>query len=305
MSVDSLFERAHTRRLFVIAVVFMLATMLTVRYFVLPWFDPGLSRGLWPLAAQVLDNVSTTIVVTFLVGAFLWWITPSRTKQAGVSLIEPRELARHFNDGLAKSTTWRFFGGCGRYFRSAVLNTMKQRATAESTAKSVAAIILNPANQVLCERHARYRAGTRRGHAEGNWTGARVKQELIATIITAKAASYSQGLLDVKILVSNHFSSFRVDISESFAIQTREDPIAPALRSEEGSYYYEAQMNEFRLLKEQATLLSGGESECAKVKDVGSLKQALEAMGLDSCQLSDPELAEVVDIVQSPENPYA
>ena len=305
VSIDSLFERAHTRRLFLTAVACMLAALLAVRYFVLPQFDPGLSRGPLPLTAQILDNVSTTIVVTLLVAAFLWWITPSPARQAGVSLVEPRELAGHFRHGLATSTTWLFFGGCGRYFRSAVLNTMKQRATAESTSKSVTAIILNSENQVLCERHARYRAGTRRGHTEGNWTSARVKQELIATIVTTKATSFSQGLLDVEILVSNHFSSFRVDISQSFAIQTKEDPRAPALRAEEGSYYYEAQMDEFRLLKEQATLVSGGECECANVSDVESLRRALTAMNLSSCQLSDPELAKVVDIVQNPENPYA
>ena len=257
-----------------------------------------------PLASQIIDNVSTTIVVTILITAFLWWLTPPRARQAGVSLIEPRELAGYFNDGLATSNTWCFFGGCGRYFRSAVLNIMTQRARAESTSKSVIAIILNPENETLCERHARYRAGTRRGHTVGHWTSARVRQELIATIVTAKAMSFNQGLLDVEILVADHFSSFRVDISKSFAIQTREDPTAPALRSEEGSYYYNAQVNEFRLLREQASVVEGGELECANVRTVESLRKALTEMKLTSCQLSARELAEVVGIVQNPENPY-
>ena len=294
------------RRLFLTAVVFMLATFLAVRYFVLPRFDPDLSRGALPLVAQILDNVSTIIVVTLSVAIFLRWIAPSHARQARVSLIEPRELADHFHDGLATSTTWHFFGGCGRYFRSAVLDKMKERATAESTAKSVAAIILNPENQLLCRRHAAYRASTRRGRTEGSWTSTRVKQELIATIVTAKATSCRMGLLlDVKILLSDHFSSFRVDISQSFAIQTREDPTAPALRSEKDSYYYKAQVNEYRLLEEQATLVSGGEHECANAHDVESLKRALKAMDLSACELSDVELAEVVGIVQNPENPYA
>ena len=304
VSIETLLEQTHTRRLFFSGVAGVLLGLLAVRYFVLPWFDSDLSRGALPLTAQVLENVSTTIVVTLLVASFLWWIAPTRAGQAGVILVEPRELARHFRDGLATSSTWCFFGGCGRYFRTVVLDTMKQRATAESTAKSVAAIILNPENQVLCEQHAKYRGGTRRGHREGNWTGTRVKQELIATIVRSKASASGPSLLDVEIRVSNYFSSFRVDISQSCAIQTREDPIAPALRSEKGSYYYEAQMNEFRLVREQAALIRGGERECADVDDVGSLRAALAAMGLSSCGLSNSELGEVVDIVQNPENPY-
>ena len=304
MLIDSLFERVRTRNLLFMAVAGLLAVLLSIRYCILPRFDPSLSQGLVPLISQIIDNVSTTIVVTVLVTAILWWIAPPRARRAGVYLVEPRELPGHFHDGLATSATWRFFGGCGRHFRSAVLNTMKQRAQAESTSKSVTAIVLNPENEILCERHARYRAGTRRGQMEGNWTSARVKQELIATIVTTKATSFNQGLLDVEILLSDYFSSFRVDISQSFAIQTREDPTAPALRSEEGSYYYNAQMDEFRLLKEQSTLVRSGAPQCANVSDVQSLRRALTAMDLSSCQLSDPELTEVVRIVRNPENPY-
>ena len=291
------------RRLFLVAVGLLLLLLFGVRYYVLPLRDPNLSQGWMPLISQIIDNVSATLVVTLFLAAFLWWVTPPRMRQPEVVLVEPRELAAYFRKGLATSNDWRFSGGCGRYFRSAVISTMKERARAESTSKDLTAIILNPENDGLCERHATYRAGTRRGHAEGNWTRVRVKQELIATLVMVKATSFRQ-LLDVKILVSDYFSSFRVDICQSFAIQTREDPTAPALRSEEGSYYYGAQMDEFRLLREQARVVEGGKLECTEVDDVESLKRALIAMNLTACSLSNPELAEIVKIVQSPENPY-
>lgn len=63
-------------------------------------------------------------------------------------------------------------------------------------------------------------------------------------------------------------------------------------------------MDEFRLLKEQARAVEGGEAECAGVNNVESLRGALAAMKLTACALSDSELAKVVTIVQNPENPY-
>ena len=304
MSVESLFERKHTRRLFLLVVGSLLLVLLGVRYYVLPLYDPSLSQGWMPLIAQIIDNVSVTLVVTLFLAAFFLWVTPPRVRQPGVALVEPRELPAYFREGLATSNSWRFSGGCGRYFRSAVLNAMKQRAREEGTAKDLTAIILNPENGDLCERHANYRAVSRRGHAEGEWTKARVRQELLATIVIIKATSHRH-LLDIGILVSDYFSSFRVDICQSFAIQTREDPTAPALRSDRGSYYYDAQMDEFRLVEKQARLVGGGERECAEVNNVASLRSALASMGLNACLLSESELAEVVKTVQNPENPYA
>jgi hypothetical protein len=304
MTLEQLFERARTRAIFFTAIAVVVALMLIVRYFVFPRFDPSLTQGVLPLAAKLLEDISATIVVTVLVAAFLWWITPSRVRNSGIVVVEPRELRRHFAEALAHSSDWRFFGGCGRYFRSAVLQEMSRRARQESTSKSVTAIVLNPENDLLCERHSRYRAGTRRGKNEGNWTKARVKQELLATIIVTKAVAHKEGLIDAHIYVSDHFSCFRVDLSQVCAIETREDATAPALRSDAGSYYFAALNDEYRIVKEQAKLVDGGEAECAAVIDLMSLKMAIKAMTMNSLNLTDSELDGVVKLVLNISNPY-
>jgi hypothetical protein len=291
-------------QIFFTAIAVVVALLLIVRYFVLPWLDPSLTQGGLPLAAKLLEDISTTIVVTVLVAAFLWWITPSRVRNSGVVVVEPRELRRHFSEALANSSDWRFFGGCGRYFRSAVLQEMTRRARQESTSKSVSAIVLNPENDLLCERHARYRAGTKRGGSEGNWTKVRVKQELLATIVVTKAVAHREGLIDAHIFVSDYFSSFRVDLSQMCAIETREDATAPALRSDSGSYYFAALNDEYRIAKEQAKQVVGGETECAAATDVVSLKVAIGAVGMTSVGLTDPELEGVVKLVLKVSNPY-
>lgn len=304
MTLEQLFERRRTRLIFFAGVLGFVVLLLVTRYFVLPRFDSTLTQGLFPVLAKVAEDLAATLVITVFVAAFLWWITPSRVSNSGVVVVEPRELKAHFAEALASSSEWRFFGGCGRYFRSAVLGEMGRRARSESTSKYVSAVILNPENDSLCERHARYRSGTRRGKNEGNWTKTRVKQELLATILVAKAVAHREGLLEIHLYVVDHFSSFRVDLAHSCAIETREDPTAPALKCDRGTYYYDALSDEYRLWREQSRELIGGEAECFAASDLNALHVAIGVLGLTKHGLSDAELAHVLHIVGSLKNPY-
>jgi hypothetical protein len=304
MTLEQLLDRGRTRSIFLLAITVIVSILLVIRYFVLPHFDTSLTQGLFSASAKFLEDVSTTILVTVFVTTFIWWITPPRVRNPGVVIVEPRELRRHFAEALANSSDWRFVGGCGRYFRSAVLSEMKRRAREESISKTVSAIILNPENDVLCERHARYRSGTKRGQNEGNWTKVRVKQELLATIVVTKSTIHQEGLIDAQIFVSDHYSTFRVDLSQVCAIETREDATAPALRSDSGSYYFDALNDEYRIAKEQAKQVIGGMQECAAVFDVPSLKAAMTALNITTLGLTDPELEIVVSLVMNVSNPY-
>ena len=304
MTLEELFERPRTRRIFFAAIIGIVTLLLIARYFALPTFDSSLTQGGLPLIAKIAEDLSATILVTVTIAAFLWWITPSRVRNSGIAVVEPRELKVHFNEALATSSEWQFFGGCGRYFRSAVLVEMQKRARSESTSKRIGVVILNPENTILCEKHARYRSGTRRGKNEGNWTTSRVKQELLATIVITKRFAHSEGLLDIQIYVADHFSGFRVDISQNCAIETREDPTAPALLSEKGSYYYSALSDEYRLWRNQSREITNGEVECESVTDLKSLKHALLTLNLEKHGLTDTELEEVLATIKLPKNPY-
>lgn len=306
MTLEQLLDRRATRNIFFALIALAVIVLMGVRYFVLPDHDPSLSQGKLPFLAKILEDLSTTLIVTVAVTVLLKWLTPSRVRNSGATIIEPRELKYHFADALTSSNEWRFSGGCGRYFRSAVLKEMARRATLDSSHKAVTAIILNPENDALCEQHARYRAGTRRGKNEGIWTKTRVKQELLATIVLTKKSAYTSGLLRARILTSDHFSTFRVDISQACAIETREDPTAPALRSDSGSYFYDALADEHRLLAEQAREIVNGEAECHVVNDLSSLKAAIKAMDINllALRLSDEDLAGILELIHNATNPY-
>lgn len=302
MTFDELLNRGRTRSIFLFIFIISVLFLLAVRYYVMPQGFPALKQGWVLIVSSLIDNLVSTGIVTVTLGFLLWWLTPYRVRNAGINVVEPRELKIRFDHALNTTSSWKFAGGCGRYFRSAVVRRLEERARHESSTKSAVAIILNPENSRLCEQHAHYRSSTRRGHDEGNWTAIRVKQELLATLVIAKSACSM--LFDVKVYFSDHFRGDRLDIAECYAIETREDRSAPALQSDSGSYFYQAVMNDFRLIEGQARPIHDGEQECRGVTDIATLKKALYAMDVKNIDLNDGDLGEVVRLVMDRKNPY-
>jgi hypothetical protein len=127
MTLEQLWSRKKARSLFLLGIFLSVFLLTAVRYFLLPKLDSTLSEGLWPAVAKISEDLSTTLIVTTVVAWFLSLLTPPKVISAGVAVIEPRELKSEFASALGTSNSWSFYGGCGRYFRTGVLNEMKQR----------------------------------------------------------------------------------------------------------------------------------------------------------------------------------
>lgn len=304
MTLEEILDKRQARSYFLAGVVLALFCLFAIRFWLIPSFNADLKLTGWQFFAKFTEDLTTGLIVSVAIAIFLWWIAPPKKENAGISLIPADDLKKTFANALKTSNGWSFSGGCGRYFRTAVMDAMAKRALADSFTVKVEAVILNPANQSLCAQHASFRTGTRRGQSEGGWTAEKVKQELLATLIVAKRKKHQNPLIDLTIRVSDHFSGFRVDIAEDYAIETREDPTAPALKCEGGLYYYQALVNEFHLLKEQSKPISGGEVECAAAKDEPSILAALGAMGLGAVSLTTQDVAAIMKAIQKPKNPY-
>ena len=50
-----------------------------------------------------------------------------------------------------------------------------------------------------------------------------------------------------------HFSAFRLDISDDYVVITKEDKEASGLRADKGTYFYDSYIDEERLHERQAT----------------------------------------------------
>ncbi|WP_141715730.1 hypothetical protein [Burkholderia ubonensis] len=305
MTLDEILDKGRPRSYFLCGVLVILFGLFAIRFWMIPAGDVTLKLTGLKFLAQFTEDLSAGLIVSVAIAFFMWWIAPPKTENPGISLIPAEDLKKVFSGALKKSSRWMFSGGCGRYFRTAVLDAMVGRTRADSFAVKVEAVILNPENHKLCEHHAKFRAATRRGQSEGGWTAAKVKQELLATLIIAKKKKYENQLIDLDIYVSDYFSGFRVDIAQDCAIETREDSTAPALKCDGGLYYYKALENEFHLTKAQGRLISGGEAECGAANDEPSIRAALNAMGLGGISVDAQDIAAISGLIKDPKNPYA
>ncbi|MFS2213733.1 hypothetical protein ACCD08_04425 [Telluria sp. Tellsp104] len=304
MTLDDILSRPQFRRNAVFALLLSIFGLACTRYLILPIFEAQLKATPSQFLAKILEDLSTSITVTFVISIIVWWLTPKSAENAKVIVLDASELKREFKSALDRSDSWWFYGGCGRYFRSAVLSTMASRATADSSNKSLRAIILDPGNARLCEQHADYRAATSQGRNDGNWTTSRVKCELLATIVLCLRTQQSNGLLHLQISVSDRFSTFRADISNSSAIETREDPKAPALKCPESSDFYKALKTEYEMLARQSRQITDPDRVCRNVADVASLKYAVEKLDLPGVTVTAAEYNTILALINDPKNPH-
>lgn len=303
MTLDDVFSRPYYRRIAVVLMVFVILLLLVSRYFILPFFSPNLQLSFPQFFAKFLEDLSAALIGTLFLAVCVMVLTPPTQSSAKVEVLEASQLKREFSSALNQSDFWWFYGGCGRYFRSAVVSAMGKRASAEGT-KTLRAIILNPTNTVLCEQHANYRAATSRGIQDGQWTASRVKCELLATIVYCLKASQKNTLLKIELSISDRFSTFRADISSISAIETREDPKAPALKSPADSDFYKALKTEFDILAQQSSSVLDSGRKCLLVTDLTTLKQAVSSLMLPGLVVTAAEYLVILGLVKDPVNPH-
>ncbi len=274
---NEILERPHARRLFATIVIVLVPFALLVRYVVIPCLDPSIKGGWYLLTANVLDGFVVSLLVTILIGAFLFVVTPEIVRGARIEIREPRDLNHLFERSFPTADFWWYKGGCGRYFRSTTLPKMATLARKNSLSREIRAIILDPLNEELCRAHARFRRSTAAGKTSESWNLERVRHELYATIAAVLVTQANEPMLRITLSLAAHYSAFRIDLSNQSAIITKEDRSAPAIVCSPDNYYYKS-------YKEEVTLT---ESQCRQV----------EKLSLDEVDLKSITAEQVEDII--------
>ena len=145
---------------------------------------------------------------------------------------------------MESATWWRYQGGTGTWFRAATLPTLARRARESNTAIDIYVQTLDPRNEDLCYAYAAYRRSVHSAQHDKLWTEDRVRCEVLATVATLSILKYTDALLGLGLTFIPYHSSFRYDMSNETIVVTTEDPRAPCLRVDSGTYYYEAYRSE-------------------------------------------------------------
>jgi hypothetical protein len=133
-----------------------------------------------------------------------------------------------------------------------------------------------------------------------------VRAELLATIVAAYAWRSKEPLLELTVALHRNISLFRVDMSSSLLLITKEDSREPALRCDAGTFFYNAYRQDLRMSRDQADILPDSVLFDHKQKHAKqNVAKLINDLGLETLKLSDSILEDIVKRVEDGTNPYA
>lgn len=133
-----------------------------------------------------------------------------------------------------------------------------------------------------------------------------MQEEILATAITALKFQFSEPLLRINVFFVDHFSAFRLDISDQYVVVTKEDKDASALRADAGTYFYDSYKDDVRLTERQSKeMVCCGKLEFSGNLDESKLREAVKCADIfDEAKLADLNIARLLTAVNNPHDPY-
>lgn len=302
---DSILEKRHYRKVFYVIMLLILLLTFVLRAFVIPYYFTN--GGKWEsFFFSLCDNFIVSLVITIIIGCFVFWLTPDNVLKSKMDIIEPKEINPTLKSVLATTRSWIYKGTCGRYTRATTLPRLAEAARKSGFGRDITICLLNPKNEKLCKEYAIYRKSLSSADPNKPWTQESVQEEIIATTVVALKYTYLEPLLRINVFFVDHFSAFRLDISDSFVIVTKEDKEASALKADVGTYFYDSYKDDVRLTERQSkdfghfpNLLFNGDVDEIKLNEV------LDSTSLfDKAKLSQESILRIISKINKPQDPY-
>jgi hypothetical protein len=244
--------------------------------------------------------------VTIGIATFVFWLTPKIIKKSIMEVLYPKEISPLLKKATTHTRSWIYKGACGRYMRSTTLPEISSAAKQEGIGREISITILNPDNDQLCAEYATYRRSLKSATSENPWTKNRVKEEILATALSALRFRHEEPLLRIQLYLLDHFSAFRLDISDQYAIVTKEDKEATGLRADAGTYFYDSYKDDIRLSERQSKEVNyQGSIPVGSNLTEEDLKLLILEVELISAEgLSELSVSNIIDGINSPKDPY-
>ena len=298
-----LLSSPHTRKLFYIVVLLFLVIILFIRYYlVLSIFD---ANSIYlNITNSILDNLFASVIATVVIGSFLFWISPIEDGEA-MKIIGHQEIREYLAKSRTKTDFWFFIGGTGSFTRTITIPVLAAKSREENKHKVIKLQIINPLNIDLCEKYCLYRKGLKSANKSNRWTVENIRQELLATVVVGYIWKTKHPLFELSIGLKNTFSLFRLDISSSSAIITKENKEEPAIYCEADSFLYNSYKEDFLHTLKQCQVLPTNISFDLDYRelDKSNLFHFLKILGWDS-EFSDKDVEKTINIIKSNLNPY-
>lgn len=249
---QEILKKQHYRLSFYFIAGLIILLTICTRFFILPYFDETLSVSFMAFLSLLLNSLLVSLIVTIFIGSFVFWLTPEIIKRSVMEVVEPKEIGKLLKKASLDSRTWIFKGAAGRYTRAVTIPAMAEAARHGGIGRDIRLCLIDPADEKLCDEYATYRRSLKSAKASTPWDSTKVRNEVVATIVSTLITKHEEPLLRIEIHLINHFSAFRLDISDYYVVVTKEDKEAAGLRADSGTYFYDSYIDDVRLTERQS-----------------------------------------------------
>jgi len=301
--VDRLLEDKYKRRVFYAVLTLVIISTLLARVYLVP--DPGGAESwadIYRALGVFLEAFFATSMTTLVISALFFLLTPSWAKRADIEVIYGHQINPLINRAQRRTSKWLFSGGLGRYNTSVTIPELAEQASQRNISIDVTLVIIHPNEIGVCREYSRYK-NRLRSNSNSEWDTQKVQHEAIATLAIAALWNARPNPINIKVGLKRNFSTFRIDLSSEYAIITKEDPKEPALKADEGTFFYNSYREEIRSLLSQSIELENRLT--IDNLSSNSISKMMEDLPIDKDSIDDDGLGEVSCLAKNRENPYS
>lgn len=261
------------------------------------------ASGRWweAFGSNIIDNLAAGLVVAIVSSILLMACSPRHVVEEDVAALEPWNIRPVLDAALPTTRRYWFRGRSGRFLRTSVMPVLGDAGSRQSQLREMSILLPDPTNHTTLADYAFYR-NSLKGQA-GRWTAERIRDEILATIITAARHVTTNHFLQIEVYLANDFSLFRMDMADDQLVLSREDPMWPAILCSGRSKFYASYIEEFRNEAAKAARVPLGKASVPDpllAADVPTIVAALNIV----LNLSQADAENVARAVNSPDLPY-
>lgn len=297
----------RTRRIyFYVLAITILITLIVLRYTVFKEsLKPEENSEYIIITGKIIESLFVSLLTT--VGlTFLYYNLIPKDEKRRIRLVKNTYwIEKTFHKARKKADYWRFTGGIGRYTRTKTLPELYKISNKRKEKIDVTIIIMNPNNEVLCEKYANYKNSLNHKN-NSKWTKQQTRINLFATILKSTQYENQNNFLSVSIYIKDFFSLMRTELTQNTVIITKEDPSIPVISLEKKSYLYSPYKEDFNQTINQ--------SEFVEIKKDVELNKPIESITVEDAKCffrnisipppRDEEIPDILEVLKNDINPF-
>lgn len=254
--------------------------------------------GYW---TGLLDKLSAAVVLAFI--ALLWYrlLAPRRSFSEELEIVDAWNIGPKLAEPLLDTKFYWFRGRSARWFRTQAVPALLNSASKDQTTRRVHLLLPDPDDAGVLQTYADHR-NSLAGGDDGHWTAARIRHEILATILVVAHAAIRNRLFKAEVTVLPEFSIFRYDLSDAGLMMTREDKRLPGWLSPAGTRFYASVQEDLRLAAERGRQVQLNLTWPSSITQT-DIPTLVGALGFVST-LTDDEAEAVLEAFGSTDSPY-